>query len=136
MNERLTPQREAEIDARAGHLYEYSTRHNDDWDVLAGEDVPALLAELAAVRAERDELERELAQARADKQQYYTALQGVARRAGLDIAPAQNQCAAEHGGPGYTRCELPVGHDGYHDSAMGNLRRATWGRPAADEAAS
>ncbi|MCP9997934.1 hypothetical protein LUX34_23780 [Streptomyces werraensis] len=55
MSERLTPQREAEIDARAGHLYEYSTRHNDDWDVLAGENVPALLAELAAVRAERDQ---------------------------------------------------------------------------------
>ncbi|MFD5579044.1 hypothetical protein [Streptomyces pseudogriseolus] len=55
MSERLTPQREAEIDARAGHLYEYSTRHNDDWDVLAGEDVPALLAELSALRAERDQ---------------------------------------------------------------------------------
>lgn len=58
--DRLTPQREAEIATRAGYLYEYVSQHNEDWDELAGEDVPALLAELAAVRAERDQ-----AQARA-----------------------------------------------------------------------
>lgn len=54
MTERLTPQREAEIAARAAHLYEYVSQHNAEWDELAGEDVPALLAELATVRAERN----------------------------------------------------------------------------------
>ncbi|MFD5491530.1 hypothetical protein ACFWH4_00975 [Streptomyces sp. NPDC127091] len=49
-----------EIAARAGHLYEYSTRHDSEWDALAGEDVPALLAELAAVRAERDQAQARL----------------------------------------------------------------------------
>lgn len=73
------------------------------------------------------ELEAELEQARADLQQSQTAFQGLARRVGMAIKPAQDQCTAEHGGPGYTRCELPAGHDGMHDSAMGNLRRATWG---------
>jgi hypothetical protein len=52
MSARLSPQREAEIGARAGHLYEYSTSHDIEWDALAGEDVPALLAELAATREE------------------------------------------------------------------------------------
>jgi septal ring factor EnvC (AmiA/AmiB activator) len=55
MTARLSRQREAEIDGRAAHLYEYSTSYSAEWDELAGEDVPALLAELAAVRAERDE---------------------------------------------------------------------------------
>ncbi|MFF8659532.1 hypothetical protein [Streptomyces huasconensis] len=61
MTARLSPQREAEIDGRAAHLYEYSTSHNAEWDELAGEDVPALLAELAAVRAELDQAQAELA---------------------------------------------------------------------------
>lgn len=73
------------------------------------------------------ELETELEQARADLQQSHTAFQGLARRVGMGIEPAHDQCQAEHGGPGYTRCELPDGHDGRHDSALGNLRRATWG---------
>ena len=73
------------------------------------------------------ELETELEQARADLQQSQTAFQGLARRVGMSIDPIQDQCTAEHGGPGYTRCELPDGHDGRHDSALGNLRRATWG---------
>ncbi|MFB7736250.1 hypothetical protein ACFC08_18055 [Streptomyces sp. NPDC056112] len=62
MTDRLTPDQEAEIDARAAHLYEYSTRHDSEWDTLAGEDVPALLAELAAVRAERDQAQAETAE--------------------------------------------------------------------------
>ncbi|MGY0062754.1 hypothetical protein ACWY4P_40515 [Streptomyces sp. LZ34] len=37
-------------------------------------------------------------------------------------------CKAEYGGPGYTHCELPAGHDGQHESALGNMRRATWER--------
>ena len=73
------------------------------------------------------ELEAELEQARADLQQSQTAFQGLARRVGMSIEPVQDQCQAEYGGPGYTRCELPDGHDGRHDSALGNLRRATWG---------
>ncbi|MET9550596.1 hypothetical protein ABZY36_35625 [Streptomyces sp. NPDC006627] len=55
MTARLSRQREAEIDGRAAHVYEYSTSHSAEWDELAREDVPALLAELAAARAERDE---------------------------------------------------------------------------------
>ncbi|MFJ8727715.1 hypothetical protein [Streptomyces sp. NPDC093269] len=78
------------------------------------------------------ELENELAQARADLMQSQTAFQGLARRVGLTIDPAQDQCQAEYGGPGYTRCELADGHGGRHDSALGNLRRATWGGEADD----
>ncbi|MEW2393121.1 hypothetical protein AB0933_32645 [Streptomyces venezuelae] len=89
----------------------------------AREDIPFLLQRIA-------ELETELAQAQANTQQYYTALQGVARRAGRDTEPAQDQCTAEYGGPGYTRCELATDHNGRHDSALGNLRRATWGGDA------
>jgi len=73
------------------------------------------------------ELETELEQARADLQQSQTAFQGLARRMGMAIDPAQHQCQAEYGGPGYTRCELADGHEGRHDSALGSLRRATWG---------
>lgn len=40
---------------------------------------------------------------------------------------AQPHCKAECGGPGYTHCELPPGHEGQHEAAMGNMRRTTWG---------
>ena len=73
------------------------------------------------------ELEADLEQARADLQQSQTAFQGLARRMGMALDPVQDQCQAEYGGPGYTRCELPDGHGGRHNSALGNLRRATWG---------
>lgn len=73
------------------------------------------------------ELEAELEQARADAQQHFSAFQALARHAGLAIEPVQDQCTAEYGGAGYTRCELAAGHDGRHDSALGNLRRGTWG---------
>ena len=39
----------------------------------------------------------------------------------------QPHCPAEYGGPGYTHCELTAGHDGQHESALGNMRCATWG---------
>lgn len=39
----------------------------------------------------------------------------------------QPHCKAECGGPGYTHCELPPGHEGQHEAAMGNMRRTTWG---------
>lgn len=73
------------------------------------------------------ELETQLEQAKADLQQSQTAFQSLARRLGMTIQPARDQCRAEYGGPGYTRCELPDQHDGRHDSPLGNLRRATWG---------
>lgn len=41
--------------------------------------------------------------------------------------PDIDMCTAEYGGPGYTHCELPAGHDGQHESALGNMRCATWG---------
>lgn len=63
MSDRLSAAREAEIATRAAHLYEYSSQHHDEWDELAGEDVPALLAELAAVRAERDQARAALREA-------------------------------------------------------------------------
>ncbi|MFJ4473300.1 hypothetical protein ACIP2X_38200 [Streptomyces sp. NPDC089424] len=78
------------------------------------------------------ELERQLEQARADAQQHFTAFQSLARQAGMAIDPVHDQCTAEYGGAGYTRCELPNGHDGRHDSALGNLRRATWGAASDD----
>lgn len=62
---RLSPEREAEIAARAAHLHEYSTRLDGEGDTLAGEDVPALLAELAAVRAERDQAQADSERLRA-----------------------------------------------------------------------
>ncbi|WP_399559392.1 hypothetical protein [Streptomyces chartreusis] len=73
------------------------------------------------------DLEAQLEKATADLQQSQTAFQSLARRVGMGIEPALEQCQAEYGGPGYTRCELADGHDGRHDSALGNLRRATWG---------
>ncbi|MEV5168246.1 hypothetical protein AB0K66_26980 [Streptomyces werraensis] len=49
----MTPERLAEIAARAAHLYEY-VQQPDEADVLAGTDVPALLAEVERLRAELD----------------------------------------------------------------------------------
>lgn len=42
-----------EIDGRAAHLYEYADPTDAAWEILAGDDVPALLRE---VRQQRDEL--------------------------------------------------------------------------------
>lgn len=43
------------------------------------------------------------------------------------LAEVDGRCPAEYGGPGYTHCELTAGHDGQHESAIGNMHRATWG---------
>ncbi|MGW9058868.1 hypothetical protein [Streptomyces sp. NPDC055733] len=43
-----------EIATRAAHLYEYATSQDSEGDTLAGEDVPALLAEIQRLTAERD----------------------------------------------------------------------------------
>lgn len=50
--EPLSPERLAEIAARAGYLYEYSTSHDSEGDTLAGDDVPALLAEIERLNGE------------------------------------------------------------------------------------
>ncbi|CAL9349205.1 hypothetical protein SUDANB1_00426 [Streptomyces sp. enrichment culture] len=52
MNQPLTEQQLDEIDTRAAHLYEY-VEQPEEADILAGTDVPVLLAE---VRRQRDEL--------------------------------------------------------------------------------
>lgn len=58
MSTGLTPEREQEIRERAAHLHEYATSHGDgEGDTLAGEDVPALLAEVARLRDRGTELE-------------------------------------------------------------------------------
>lgn len=44
----------------------------------------------------------------------------------IDEQPT-DMCTAEYGGPGYTHCELTAGHGGRHESALGNMQRATWG---------
>jgi len=54
----LTDQQLADIEARAGHLYEYDVRQSAEADVLAGTDVPALIE---AVRRLRNELAEERA---------------------------------------------------------------------------
>ena len=47
-----------EIEGRAAHLYEYAQQHGDgEGDTLAGEDVPALVAELRRTRDRVAELE-------------------------------------------------------------------------------
>lgn len=43
------------------------------------------------------------------------------------VIDPDGHCTAEYGGPGYTQCELAAGHDGQHESALGNMRHATWG---------
>lgn len=53
MAESLTPERLAAIADRAAHAYEYDP--SEQAQVLAGADVPALLAEVERLRAERDE---------------------------------------------------------------------------------
>ena len=47
----LTSQQLDEIETRAARLYEYSQQGDGEGDTLAGEDVPALLAEVARLRA-------------------------------------------------------------------------------------
>ncbi|MFJ8345083.1 hypothetical protein ACIQ9J_01645 [Streptomyces sp. NPDC094153] len=51
MTDQLTDQQLDEIEARAGHLYEY-VQQPEEADVLAGTDVPALAAEVRRLRAE------------------------------------------------------------------------------------
>ncbi|MEU5733814.1 hypothetical protein ABZ797_33580 [Streptomyces antimycoticus] len=76
----------------------------------AHDAVSELLAELDRVRAERDK--------------YSTELDRINLERWEDEQP---RCTAEYGGPGYTHCELSNGHDGQHESALGNMQRATWG---------
>ncbi|MFE9736190.1 hypothetical protein ACFYO9_37690 [Streptomyces sp. NPDC005863] len=122
MSARLSPQCEAETVAarkRIADLLWYSVPSSDDAEAksitedLLDKLVEAVRAEsateLAAVRAERDEVK--------DR---FDELEALGREL-LD------HCTAEYGGPGYTHCELPAGHGGQHESAIGNLQRATWG---------
>lgn len=99
MKARLSPQREAEIAARAEAATDGSWRQSEDyndihsadgdhlasyWHTADGEfithartDVPALLTELAAVRAERDEARAQLstvAEFVAKRAEYITAI--------------------------------------------------------------
>lgn len=41
-------------------------------------------------------------------------------------ALAGPSCTAEYGGPGYTACTLPAGHDGHHTAPLGTMRTARW----------
>lgn len=44
----------------------------------------------------------------------------------IAAARLQARCTAEYGGPGYTACTLPAGHDGHHTAPMGTMRTARW----------
>lgn len=55
--EPLTEQQLDEIAGRAAHLHEYACQHDGEGDTLAGEDVPALLADLRRARDRVAELE-------------------------------------------------------------------------------
>ena len=50
----LSVERVAEIAGRAAHLYEYGSPDADEWNRLAGADVPALVARIAELEAQRD----------------------------------------------------------------------------------
>lgn len=58
MNQPLTDLDLDEIAARAATLYEYADPTDAAWEILAGEDVPALLAEVHRLRAELTDSER------------------------------------------------------------------------------
>lgn len=146
----LSPEREAQIreDAAAA-----KPGHNAIRDVLAELDRIRAWHEnfKAGTRMAGDELRKRLADAETQrdelKEQLLTAQGDVALEAArADKAKTEqnrlqarfdeleelgrellNHCTAEYGGPGYTHCELPTGHDGQHESALGNMRRATWG---------
>ncbi|MFJ5151412.1 hypothetical protein ACIQCF_07455 [Streptomyces sp. NPDC088353] len=60
MTQQLTDQQLDEIEARAGHLYEYE-QQPEEADVLAGTDVPALAAEVRRLRARVSEMENDVA---------------------------------------------------------------------------
>lgn len=49
------------------------------------------------------------------------------QQAEAELAARIHHCTAEYGGPGYSHCELAAGHEGQHEAAMGNMRRAAWG---------
>lgn len=117
----------------------------------APEDVLTLAAELKAERADNSQLYSDLTGANLARWEE----ENDARRARLAATNARKRaarlrterdqlqrrfdeletlgrellshCTAEYGGPGYTHCELPAGHEGQHESPMGHLHRATWG---------
>jgi hypothetical protein len=75
----------------------------------------------AEVRAEQAAEIREL-------NAHIVSLEGLlAEQTAESDHPDTRHCTAEYGGPGYSHCELTAGHDGQHEAAMGNMRRATWG---------
>lgn len=98
-----TPQREAAIRATAAEGA--GSLHSAMGATVPNEDVLGAFAELDRVRAE------------------------LAKYVGAEptIAGQGEHCPAEYGGPGYTHCELAAGHEGRHESALGNMHRATWG---------
>lgn len=57
MTDQPTEQQLDEIETRAAHLYEYADPTDAAWEILAGDDVPQLLAELRRLRARVAELE-------------------------------------------------------------------------------
>ncbi|HET6633805.1 MAG TPA: hypothetical protein VFH77_02135 [Streptomyces sp.] len=109
----------------------------------AREDVPVLLAEIERLRGELEDRDRTIRYFDEQSKRRKAELQAAAAKCptcggGAEVhrnrglfchqeEEAPTPCTAEYGGPGYTRCELEAGHAGEHESAMGHLRRATWG---------
>lgn len=143
----LSPEREAAARQQIADLI-YDTYGQFDHhrtSAIADAVMPAVRAAVAAeldrVRAERDELKKRVAELEAIGREAATALDelieycddpgtanlGTRFRLKQALIGSQPHCPAEYGGPGYTHCELPAGHDGQHESVIGNMRRATWG---------
>lgn len=106
---RLTPQREAEIRERApkrsAEFTEWLNKHSplpggdaaERAETVLEEDVPALLAELAAVRAERDQARRQLSVVEefvAARAEYVTAIRNCHPDNGHDYDRWQGHAAA------------------------------------------
>lgn len=103
----LTGQQLDEIEARAAHLHEYGDPTDTraaGWKMLAGEDVPALIADLRRARGQRRFLLDQIARKDARSGDGDRVLREF-------LAAADPICGDENDGDW---CELEPGHDGNH----------------------
>ena len=78
-------------DPAAEQLAQIRSRFAETWIEVSRRDVHWLLAHVDLITAERDILRIDLARAQAERQQYYTALQGCARREAEQAARINTQ---------------------------------------------
>ncbi|MGW5640305.1 hypothetical protein [Streptomyces sp. NPDC003832] len=88
----LTDDQLDDIEARAARLYEYDVRQSAEADVLAGTDVPALLAEVRRQRAELADAEAEKAKLirwHGEDEKTFTQMRGTIQRLRTEVSAAQ-----------------------------------------------